>query len=38
MMEAEQVDEKINPTPEDLIRLEEALKNLEENLKLRNLL
>jgi CCR4-NOT transcriptional regulation complex NOT5 subunit len=29
MMEAEQIDEKINPTPEDLVRLEEALKNLE---------
>jgi hypothetical protein len=28
-MEAEQIDEKINPTPEDLVRLEEALKNLE---------
>jgi hypothetical protein len=34
MMEAEQVDEKINPTPEDLIRLEEALKNLEEKSKI----
>ena len=34
MMEAEQVEEKINPTPEDLIRLEEALKNLEEKSKI----
>jgi len=34
MMEAEQVEEKINPTPEDLVRLEEALKNLEEKSKI----
>ena len=34
MMEAEQIEEKINPTPEDLIRLEEALKNLEEKSKI----
>jgi len=34
MMEAEQVEEKINPTPEDLVRLEEALKNLEEKFKI----
>ena len=34
MIEAEQVEEKINPTPEDLVRLEEALKNLEEKSKI----
>jgi len=34
MMEAEQVEEKINPTLEDLVRLEEALKNLEEKSKI----
>jgi CCR4-NOT transcriptional regulation complex NOT5 subunit len=34
MMEAEKVEEKINPTPEDLVRLEEALKNLEEKSKI----
>ena len=34
MMEAEQVEEKINPTPEELVRLEEALKNLEEKSKI----
>ena len=34
MMEAEQVEEKINPTPEDLVRLEEALKNLEKKSKI----
>jgi CCR4-NOT transcriptional regulation complex NOT5 subunit len=33
-IEAEQVEEKINPTPEDLARLEEALKNLEEKSKI----
>jgi hypothetical protein len=33
-VEAEQVEEKINPTPEELIRLEEALKNLEEKSKI----
>ena len=31
---AEQVEEKINPTPEELVRLEEALKNLEEKSKI----
>jgi len=35
MMEAEQIEEKINPTPEDLVRLEEALKNLEEKSKIK---
>ena len=34
MMEAEQIEEKINPTLEDLIRLEKALKNLEEKSKI----
>jgi len=38
MMEAEQVEEKINPTPEDLVRLEEALKNLEEKSKIEELI
>jgi hypothetical protein len=33
-VEAEQVEEKINPTPEELVRLEEALKNLEEKSKI----
>lgn len=33
-VEAEQVEEKINPTPEELSRLEEALKNLEEKSKI----
>jgi hypothetical protein len=33
-VEAEQVGEKINPTPEELVRLEEALKNLEEKSKI----
>jgi hypothetical protein len=34
IIEAEQIEEKINPTPEDLVRLEEALKNLEEKSKI----
>lgn len=33
-VEAEQVEEKINPTPEELVRLEEVLKNLEEKSKI----
>ena len=33
-VEAEQFEEKINPTPEELVRLEEALKNLEEKSKI----
>jgi hypothetical protein len=34
MMEAQQVEEKINPTPEELELLEKALKNLEEKSKI----